>query len=80
MIEPTEAESKPTLDAFAGAMEAIAREAREAPDLLRAAPHATPVGRLDETSAARQPVLRWEQPSSALPAAGGPGVALPRGV
>jgi glycine dehydrogenase subunit 2 len=80
MIEPTEAESKPTLDAFAGAMEAIAREAREAPDLLRAAPHATPVGRLDETSAARQPVLRWERSSSALPAAGGPGVALPRGV
>jgi glycine dehydrogenase subunit 2 len=61
MIEPTETEAKPTLDAFIGAMATIAREAAGEPALLRAAPHDTPVGRLDEASAARQPVLRWPQ-------------------
>ena len=59
MIEPTETESKETLDAFAEALLAIAREAREQPDLLRQAPHVTPVSRLDEVRAARQPDLRW---------------------
>jgi glycine dehydrogenase subunit 2 len=59
MIEPTETESRETLDAFADALLAIAAEARERPDLLRAAPHATPVGRLDEVRAARRPDLRW---------------------
>jgi glycine dehydrogenase subunit 2 len=59
MIEPTETESKETLDAFADALIAIAREAREAPELLHEAPHVTPVGRLDEVRAARQPNLRW---------------------
>jgi glycine dehydrogenase subunit 2 len=59
MIEPTETETKETLDAFAEAMLAIAREAKEQPELLKAAPHARPVGRLDEVKAAKQPVLRW---------------------
>jgi glycine dehydrogenase subunit 2 len=59
MIEPTETETKATLDAFADAMLAIADEAREDPELLRTAPHITPVGRLDETTAARNPVLHW---------------------
>jgi glycine dehydrogenase subunit 2 len=59
MIEPTETESKQTLDAFIAAMEAIAREAREQPAVLHEAPTLTPVGRLDEARAARRPVLRW---------------------
>jgi glycine dehydrogenase subunit 2 len=57
MIEPTETESRETLDAFAEAMLAIAKEARENPDLLHGAPHTTPFGRLDEVQAARQLVL-----------------------
>ena len=57
MIEPTETESKPTLDAFVRTMHAIAEEARSSPELLRSAPHVTPTGRLDEVKAARQPVL-----------------------
>ena len=57
MIEPTETESKPVLDAFAAAMKAIAREARYDPATVRTAPHTTPLGRLDEVRAAREPVL-----------------------
>src|SRR5437588_813999 len=57
MIEPTETESKPTLDAFVEAMKAIAAEARGDPALVRSAPHCTPVKRLDEVRAARQLVL-----------------------
>lgn len=60
MIEPTETESKQTLDEFIEAMRAIDREAAEQPDLVREAPHATPVRRLDEVRAARQPDLRWK--------------------
>jgi len=59
MIEPTETESVQTLDAFAEAMIRIAEEARTQPDVVRAAPHHTPVGRLDEVRAVRQPDLRW---------------------
>ena len=59
MVEPTETESRETLDAFAMALIAIAQEAKSAPELLHDAPHATPVGRLDETLAARSPVLRY---------------------
>jgi glycine cleavage system P protein (glycine dehydrogenase) subunit 2 len=59
MIEPTETESKETLDEFIEAMLSIAREARETPDIVRNAPTHTPVGRLDEARAARRPVLRW---------------------
>ena len=59
MIEPTETESRRDLDLFIEAMKAIAREAKDDPDTLHAAPHASPVRRLDETAAARNPVLRW---------------------
>jgi len=59
MIEPTETESRAEMDAFVDAMKAIAREAREQPDLLHEAPTRTPLRRLDETRAARKPVLRW---------------------
>ena len=57
MIEPTETESRQTLDAFVDALAAIAREARSTPELLHGAPHSTPVTRLDEVKAARTPVL-----------------------
>lgn len=57
MIEPTETESKPVLDAFAAAMRAIAQEAREHPATVREAPHTTPLKRLDEVRAARELVL-----------------------
>ncbi len=57
MIEPTETEAKPTLDAFVTAMQAIAKEARSDPALVKGAPHETPVGRLDEVKAARELVL-----------------------
>jgi glycine dehydrogenase subunit 2 len=60
MIEPTETESKRDLDLFIEAMKKIAQEARENPNLLKEAPHASYVRRLDETAAARHPVLRWE--------------------
>ena len=63
MIEPTETESLETLDHFVAVMKAIAREAREDPDLVRSAPHDTPNSRLDEARAARQPDLRWRPPS-----------------
>ncbi len=60
MIEPTETEPRETLDAFADAMLAIAQEAKEKPELLHQAPHATPVRRLDEARAVREPKLRRE--------------------
>jgi glycine dehydrogenase subunit 2 len=60
MIEPTETESKETLDAFAEALLRIAEEASTDPDLLHDAPHHAPVSRLDEVRAARELVLRWE--------------------
>jgi glycine dehydrogenase subunit 2 len=59
MIEPTETESKETLDEFAEALLAIAYEIRTSPEALKDAPLTTPVSRLDETRAARHPVLRW---------------------
>jgi glycine dehydrogenase subunit 2 len=61
MIEPTETESAETLDGFCEAMLAIAQEAKDDPELVKSAPHSTPVRRLDEARAARKPVLRWEQ-------------------
>jgi glycine dehydrogenase subunit 2 len=60
MVEPTETESKETLEAFAAALKKIAEEAKTDPALLKEAPHHTPVGRLDETAAARKPVLRCQ--------------------
>jgi glycine dehydrogenase subunit 2 len=59
MIEPTETESKETLDGFIEIMRHIAAEAISDPESLKTAPHTTPVRRLDETTAARQPVLRY---------------------
>jgi glycine dehydrogenase subunit 2 len=59
MIEPTETESLETVDAYITAMKEIARDAVENPDLLHAAPHSTPVRRLDEVAATRNPNLRW---------------------
>ena len=61
MIEPTETESRRDLDLFIEAMKAIAREAKENPELLKTAPHITYVRRLDEVQAARNPILRWEK-------------------
>ena len=60
MIEPTETESKETLDSFIEIMRHIAAEAASDPESLKTAPHTTPVRRLDETTAARQPVLRYK--------------------
>src|SRR5450759_4026517 len=59
LIEPTETESLETLDAFADALIEIAHEAEANPALVTSAPHDAPVRRLDETTAARQPNLRW---------------------
>lgn len=61
MIEPTETEALEDLDRFAEALIAIAREVAEAPELVRQAPHRMPVGRLDETRAARQLDVRWRK-------------------
>jgi glycine cleavage system P protein (glycine dehydrogenase) subunit 2 len=61
MIEPTETESRETLDAFVTAITTIVAEAKADPERVKAAPHATPVRRLDETRAARRPVLRWRR-------------------
>ena len=74
MIEPTESESKQECDLFIDAMQSIAEEAAENPDLVKTAPHSTRVGRLDEVSAARKPVLRWK-PKTAHEAADQPVIA-----
>jgi len=59
MIEPTESETKETLDAFIHAMKAIAHEAKTTPEVVRSAPHMPGWRRFDEARAARNPVLRW---------------------
>ena len=59
MIEPTETESKETLDAFCDAMIAIAKEAEEDPERVKGAPHTAPVKRLDDVLAARKPNVCW---------------------
>lgn len=64
MIEPAETEAKETLDEFADAMIQITKEAEEEPETVQEAPYHTPVGRLDETTAARNPVLRYEKQES----------------
>ncbi len=63
MVEPTESEGREEIDLFIDAMHSIAREARENPELVKSAPHNTRIGRLDEASAARRPVLRWRPAS-----------------
>lgn len=60
MIEPTETESVETLEAFIDVMKVIAKEAAEDPAILKAAPHNAPITRPDETTAARQPVLKFQ--------------------
>jgi glycine cleavage system P protein (glycine dehydrogenase) subunit 2 len=70
MIEPTETESKATLDAFAAALRDIAETARQDPEELHAEPRSLPVGRLDEVAAARSPVLRWRPDHGAEPESG----------
>jgi len=60
MIEPTETETKETLDEFAEVMLAIARECEESPEIVQEAPHTTVVKRLDEATAARRPILRYQ--------------------
>jgi glycine dehydrogenase subunit 2 len=59
MVEPTETETKQTLDAFVHAIHEILREAAETPELVKGAPHLTRLSRLDEARAARKPRLRW---------------------
>jgi glycine dehydrogenase subunit 2 len=59
MIEPTETESRQTLDEFIGAMKKIAKEIEETPELVKSAPNNTPIGRLDDVKAAKEPRLRW---------------------
>lgn len=61
MIEPTENESKETLDGFIAVMRQIAEEAKNNPDLVKTAPHTTPIGRVDDVLAAKNPVLTWKQ-------------------
>src|SRR5437667_6314558 len=71
MIEPTETESKETLDAFA---EALLRIRNEDAEFLHQAPHTLGISRPDEVRAAKEPILRWKQPVSVAPV---PGAAIP---
>ena len=64
MIEPTESESKEECDLFIDAMRSIAEEAAKNPQLVKSAPHCTRIGRLDEVTAARKPILRWKPKTS----------------
>jgi glycine dehydrogenase subunit 2 len=64
MIEPTETESKASLDAFIQAMDQICKEIERDPEVVKTAPHNAPVGRLDEVRAARQLDLRWRPPAT----------------
>ena len=61
MIEPTESESKETIDAFIEVLRQIAEEAKSNPEEVKTAPHNTPVGRVDDVLAAKHPILTWKQ-------------------
>jgi glycine dehydrogenase subunit 2 len=61
MIEPTENESKETLDAFIDVMRRIAEEAKNDPELVKTAPHNTPIGRVDDVLAAKHPIVTYRQ-------------------
>ena len=61
MIEPTENESIETLDSFIDVMHRIAKEAIENPEIVKTAPHDTPIGRVDDVLAAKHPVLTYKQ-------------------
>jgi glycine dehydrogenase subunit 2 len=69
LIEPTETESKQTLDAFVIAMKEILAEARATPELVKTAPHTMPVRRLDDVKAARELNLTWRPTPTATPTA-----------
>ena len=60
MIEPTETESKDTIDSFIGVMKQIAKEAAEDPEMVKSAPHNTPVGRGDDVVAVKEPKLTYK--------------------
>jgi glycine dehydrogenase subunit 2 len=60
LIEPTETESRETLDRFVEAMEQIYGEAMNQPEMVLTASHTLPLGRVDEVTAARHPILRWK--------------------
>ena len=64
MIEPTETESKEMLDTFIAAMQQVAKEAKEDPELVKNAPHTTLVSHIDEATAARKPILKWSDYSA----------------
>jgi glycine dehydrogenase subunit 2 len=64
MIEPTETEGKGELDLFADAMISIAAEIEENPELVLKAPHSTRTAKVDEVTAARRPILRWQRPAA----------------
>ncbi len=64
LIEPTETESRETLDAFVQAMREVLEEARNRPELVKSAPWTTPVRRLDDVRAAREPDLAWKKPAA----------------
>jgi glycine dehydrogenase subunit 2 len=66
MIEPTETESLQTLDSFIASMIEIAREIEEDPEIVKSAPHITPVRKLDEATAARNPCLCWSPPTGVM--------------
>ena len=68
MVEPTETESRETLDSFVAAVEKIWEEVQADPEMVKHAPYETPVGRLDEVRAARHPKLTWK-PLAAAPGA-----------
>lgn len=61
MIEPTESESKKTIDGFIEVMHKIAKEAREIPNEVKDSPHNTPIGRVDDVLAAKEPILNYRQ-------------------
>jgi glycine dehydrogenase subunit 2 len=65
MIEPTETETKQTLDEFVAALRAIVAEAHDNPERVKSAPHTSRLSRLDEAQAARKPRLRWTPNPSA---------------
>ncbi len=68
LVEPTETESKAALDQFIGALRSVAARAKAGDPSLKAAPHLAPRRRLDETMAARKPVLVWKEPAQAAAA------------
>jgi glycine dehydrogenase subunit 2 len=61
MIEPTENESKETIDGFIQVMRQIAEEAKSDPEMVKSAPHNTPIGRVDDVLAAKHPIVTFRQ-------------------